>query len=190
MPIAYLVALILSLLLCGEAAAICNCAQEDPQSEQIRAVDLPSDGSVERWSSFRGIGLSSRPEQLRGIAHALGLDTRTSFPVGDQTTVSGVDICKDGETIGHAAFDPKGNMLRLWLKDHFFSDKPIFVRDFADALFERYKVRQAEDDDDNCFQTMTCFKGRSAYGEEFLIMRFGKQAELFVRPATRPPASY
>src|SRR5262245_60113738 len=117
MPIAYLVAIFISLLVCGKAVAACNCSQEDRHSEQGRVIDLPAGDAVERWSSFRGVGLSSRPEQLRSIVHALGFDTHTSFPVGDQTTVSGVDICKDSEIVGHAAFDPNGKMLRLWLKD-------------------------------------------------------------------------
>ena len=152
-------------------------------------MDLPTGGAVEQRSSFRGIGLSSRPEQLRSVVRALGFDTHTSFPVGNQTTVSGVDICKDGEIVGHADFDPQGKMLRISLKDQFFSEKPIFVRDFADSIFERYEVRPHDVADDACFPYVTCFKGRSKYGEEFLIMRFGKQAELFIRPV-RSPKSY
>ena len=73
-------------------------------------------------------------------------------------------------------------MLRLDLKDRFFSDSPIFVRDLADRLFERYQVKTSKVDDDVCFQDVTCFKGLSKYGEQFLIMRFGTEADVYVRP--------
>jgi hypothetical protein len=73
-------------------------------------------------------------------------------------------------------------MVRLTLKDRFFSDTPIFVRRFADDLFERYKVKPVKVVDDVCFQDVTCFKGISRYGEHFLILRIGTEADLYVSP--------
>ena len=73
-------------------------------------------------------------------------------------------------------------MLRLSLKDRFFCNRPIFVRRFAEALFERYGVKPDKVDDDVCFQDVTCFKGISKHGEHFLILRIGIEADLYVRP--------
>ncbi|CAN5509131.1 hypothetical protein BH10PSE7_BH10PSE7_00660 [soil metagenome] len=72
-------------------------------------------------------------------------------------------------------------MLRLSLSDSFFFDSPPFVRHFADELFEQYGVKQREGEEDVCFQDVTCFRGVSKAGEQFLIMRFGTEAQLFVR---------
>jgi hypothetical protein len=140
-----------------------------------------SSSGIPGYSSFRGIGLASRPDDVQRIAHSLGVGAGIYHYVGENS-VSAVDFCKSGEVVGRADFDRQGRMLRLALKDRFFSDSPIFVRDFADGLFERYGVKPTHVVDDVCFQDVTCFKGVSKYGEHFLVMRFGTEAELYVRP--------
>ena len=133
------------------------------------------------YSTFRGIGLASRPEDVQRIARSLGYDVVTSLFVGGDT-VAAVSFYKACLPAGRADFDRQGRMLRLSLKERYFCDEAIFVRRFAEALFALYGVTPAEVDDDVCFQDVTCFKGISKHGEQFLILRIGVEAELYVRP--------
>jgi hypothetical protein len=176
-----LAVLVLSMFMCADALAG-GCVKDKPETLAPRNGQAASEFSA---SLFRGIGLSNQPEELRWITQSLGFDTATSYYVGD-TSVSGIDICSYGHVAGHADFDRQGRMLRLSLKDRFFYDKPVFVLDFAEDVFKTYGVKPLETADDVCFQDITCFMGVSKYGEQFLIMRFGTEAELFVRPSGRP----
>ena len=131
-------------------------------------------------SSFRGIYLSSTPDQVRWQAQSLGFDTVTWYLVGGKM-ISAIGICVNHIEIGRADYNTTGNMARLSLKRRFFSEKPIFVRKFADDMFDFYDVKPTPVEDDVCFQDVTCFEGVSKYGEEFLILRIGTDPELFVR---------
>lgn len=68
------------------------------------------------------------------------------------------------------------------LSSRSFQKEPIFVRKFADGLFEHCEVLSSRVGDDVCFQDVTCFRGVSKFGEQFLIMRIGTDVELYVRP--------
>jgi hypothetical protein len=181
MRVAFPAVFALSLSLCGHAfgGSCCdvshNALQAPPQTSGIPSTEVAG------YSSFRGISLASRPDEVYRLAHAFGFDVGISNFVGENS-VSAVEFCQHGNTVGRADFNRDGQMSRLALKDRFFSDSPIFVRDLADGLFERYQVKTSKVDDDVCFQDVTCFKGVSKYGEQFLIMRFGTEAELYVRP--------
>jgi hypothetical protein len=133
------------------------------------------------YSSFRGISLAGRPDNVRWNAQALGFDTVTSYFVGSDN-VSAITISMNSNEVGRADFDRTGKMVRLALKLQFFSEEPIFVRKFADGLFEHYEILPSRVDDDVCFQDVTCFRGVSKFGEQFLIMRIGTDVELYVRP--------
>jgi hypothetical protein len=176
MRVVILALLFLSVSLTGEAFGGLLCIGTD---EVVKVAPQP--GMQQNQSSFRGIGLASRPIDVQWRAQSLGFATMTSHYVGD-TEVAAVDICAQGEPVGRADFDRQAKMVRLSLKERFFSDTPIFVRRFADDLFERYKIKPSKVDDDVCFQDVTCFKGVSKYGEHFLILRIGTDAELYVSP--------
>jgi hypothetical protein len=168
--------LFLSVSLTGGAFGGFLCIETD---EVVKVAPQPV--AQQNQSAFRGIGLASRPVDVQWRAQSLGFATKTSRYVGD-TAVAAVDICAHGDAVGRADFDRQARMLRLTLKDRFFSDTPVFVRRFADDLFERYKVRPIKVFDDVCFQDVTCFKGISKYGEHFLILRIGTEADLYVSP--------
>jgi hypothetical protein len=133
------------------------------------------------YSAFRGISLASRPEDVQRIGQSLGYEVDTSLFVGDNA-IAGITLYTDCQQAGQADFDRRGRMLRLSFKDRFFCNRPIFVRRFAEALFERYGVTPVKVDDDVCFQDVTCFRGISKHGEQFLILRIGTEAALYVRP--------
>lgn len=175
------VALALSISLCGHAFGGSRCFHgPDVLGGQPQTSGTPST-EVSVYSSFRGISLASRPDDVKRLASTLGFNAGTYYFVGE-SWVSAVEFCKGSNMVGRADFDRNGKMLRLALKDRFFSDSPIFVRDLADGLFKRFQVKTSKVDDDVCFQDVTCFKGLSKYDEKFLIMRFGTDAELYVRP--------
>lgn len=127
------------------------------------------------------MGLASRPQDVERVGRSLGYDVDRSLYVGD-SSIAAISLYKACVLVGRADFDRQGRMLRLSLKDQYFCDGPIFVRRFAEALFESYSVTPAKVEDDVCFQDVTCFKGLSKYGEKFLILRIGVDAELHVRP--------
>jgi hypothetical protein len=134
------------------------------------------------WSDFRGISLGSTPEDVKRVAKALGLEADILLYVGSTSLISGINIFRDCEQVATVSFDRHGRILRLSLKDGFFCPNPIFVRHFVEQVFERYEVKPVTEKDDVCFQDVTCFKGVSKFGEDFLIMRIGTTAELYVRP--------
>lgn len=172
-------ALLICLLFPSENAFADYCAKPD------KALEIaPQLVGNESNSSFRGIGLFSPPDNVRWRAQSLGFETVTSFFVGGG--ISEIIIGIDGNEFGRADFDRTGRMLRLSLKQKFFG-KPLFVRKFADDLFEDYAVRPTKVVDDVCFQDVTCFRGVSKYGEQFLILRIGTEAELFVSPMSSLP---
>jgi len=176
------VILAISVFLVFAGGKVFGCAKPD----KLMTV-APRPVTEAYYSSFRGISLSSRPDNVRWRAQSLGFDTVTSYFVGSDN-VSAVAIAINGMEVGRADFDQTGKMLRLALKLRFFSKKPIFVRKFADDLFGSYEVRTSKVEDDVCFQDVTCFKGISKFGEQFLIMRIGTDVELYVRPEDVNPA--
>ncbi len=173
-------ALILAIALCGDALAGGYCSDPDSDDSAPRSQT----GKTHAASSFMGISLESTPADLREIARQHGFLTGT-FPFVGETVVAAVNLCRDGGVVARADFDRQGRMLRLSLKDQFFYDTPVFVRDFAEDVFKTYAVKTLETADDVCFQDVTCFRGVAKHGEQFLIMRFGTGAELYVRPPAR-----
>ena len=149
--------------------------------DRVRKAEArPAVATPDNLSSFRGIGLYNDPAELRWGVRLLGFDTFTANFVGEAKPAYLI-ICSRGADVGRADFNRQGRMLRLSLKERFFSDQPVFVRRFADDLFELYGVKRLKVADDVCFQDVTCFRGVSKHGEQFLILRLGNEAELFVR---------
>jgi hypothetical protein len=176
-------AVMVFIVLSGEALAGATGCHK--RGVALEGVELLFDPDTLGASSFRGIGLASKPDHIMAVGLGLGFEVCALTFVGEADTVSAIEFWDGSKMVAQAHFDRQGNMQRLSLKDRYFHEKPIFVRDFADEIFERYAVRPAKVDDDVCFQDVTCFKGVSKYGEQFLIMRFGTEAELFVRPVSK-----
>lgn len=169
--------LALSVSIIGTATGAPRCTFGDDLTTTAQtSAALPA------YSDFRGISLGSTPKEVQRRARALGFSVYVTLFVGDASAIAGVEIYRNWETLGRADFDRSGRMLRLSLKDGFFCDAPVFVRRFADSLFEHYDVEPLKVEDDVCFQDVTCFKGVSKLGEQFLILRIGTAAELYVRP--------
>jgi hypothetical protein len=89
--------LFLSISLTGEAGACCM------ETDEVVNV-APEPVAQQNQSSFRGIGLASRPVDVQWRAQSLGFVTKTSRYVGG-TAIAAVDICTDGDAVGRADFD-------------------------------------------------------------------------------------
>src|SRR5262245_29524783 len=81
-------------------------------------------------SDFRGISLASHPDNVRWRAQSLGFYTNTSYFVGSDNPSAITIVMIDGYEVGRTDFDRTGTMLRLSLRQKFFSGKPKFVRRF------------------------------------------------------------
>jgi hypothetical protein len=57
----------------------------------------------------------------------------------------------------------------------------VHVREFADGVFQHYKVRPADDVDDVCFHDVTCFRG-TTLTEKILILRIANDVQLHIMP--------
>ena len=147
------------------------------------AAEISASQSLRYQVFYEEMSAKPTPEMA---ARRLGFEVCVQTYVGTIDVVSDISLWKNGLPAGRAEFDRQGRMLRLSLKDRFFYDTPVFVRDFAENVFKAHGVKPLETADDVCFQDVTCFRGISKYGEQFLIMRFGTEAELYVRPLNNP----
>jgi hypothetical protein len=140
--------------------------------------------SSSRYSSFKGITLGITPGEAAATLFREGFDIWINTYIKPKDTVSSFEIChpRARELAGWVEFDQSGHAHRLTLQADYFFDKDIPLRDFADRVFQHYKVRRDEVADDACFQDVTCFRGRTAAGEQFLILRINGLTRLYVRP--------
>jgi hypothetical protein len=81
---------------------------------------------------------------------------------------------------GAMRFDEKDRVTKLELRPTYFGISKVVLREFADAVFEHYKVRPTKVDDDVCFADVTCFRGTTLNGEKFLLLRIGTDVVLHV----------
>jgi hypothetical protein len=71
-------------------------------------------------------------------------------------------------------------LIGLELRPAFFEINEVVLREFADRVFEHYRVRSVVVDDDVCYGDVTCFRGTSTKGENFMIARIGGEVRLLV----------
>jgi hypothetical protein len=147
-----------------------------------KIADMPTAGTSDsRYSSFRGISLASKSGDVAANTLKIGFQIYITTFINPPDAVSSIDICRGDAMVGKADFDESGQTLRLVLHAGYFYDREITVRDFAKAVFKHYSVQPDEIADDACFQDVTCFRGRTDFGEQFLILRIGGEIQLYVR---------
>jgi hypothetical protein len=147
-----------------------------------KIADLPTTGIVDsRHSSFRGISLASKSGDVAANSLKLGMTIYMTTFVNAAHAVSAIDICRGNDMVGRIDFDAQGQTLRMTLHAGYFYERAITVREFAEAVFKRYSVEPEETADDACFQDVTCFRGRTGFREQFLILKIGGEVQLYVR---------
>jgi hypothetical protein len=114
MRVVILALLFLPVSLTGEAFGAFRCIETD---EVVKIAPQPA--PQQNQSSFRGIGLASRPVDVQWRAQSPGFVTQTSHYIGD-TAIAAVDICAQGEAVGRADFDRQAKMVRLSLEESSF----------------------------------------------------------------------
>jgi hypothetical protein len=124
-------------------------------------------------SSFRGLSLNMKADEAREMVQRLG------FHLVGMPRSTAMDICNGKEGVGTIRFDPRGNIRKLELSPEYFLVDKIVLREFADGVFEHYRVRPAKVPDDVCYHDVTCFRGTTR-AERFLIVRIAGDTQLHV----------
>jgi hypothetical protein len=150
------------------------------------AAEAPASPPSDR-SSFKGIALGLTPGETAGTLFREGFEIWINTYVSPKDKVSSFEIChtRGKKLIGWVEFDQSGHAQRLTFQADYFFGKDISTRDFADRVFRHYKVQPDEVEDDACYQDVTCFRGRTDRGEQFLILKINGALRLYVR-ALRP----
>ena len=145
-------------------------------------ADMPTAGTAaDSYSSFRGIGLGSKPGDVAANALAIGFPIYVTSFIDPPDAVASIDICRGDAMVGKIDFDDKGQTTHLVLYAGYFFDHDIGVREFAETVFKHYRVHADQTVDDACFQDVTCFRGRTDFRENFLILKIGGEVQLYVR---------
>jgi hypothetical protein len=95
------------------------------------------------------------------------------------STLNSKDICRGATSVGTVRFDEYHRVAKLELSPLYFSVGRVVLREFADAVFDRYSVKPTQVADDICFWDVTCFRG-STLSEQFLILRIAEDVQLHV----------
>jgi hypothetical protein len=74
-----------------------------------------------------------------------------------------------------------GHIAKLELTPGYFSVGKLVLREFADSVFDHYKIRPVAVINDVCYHDITCFRG-TTLSEQFLILRIGGDVQLHIYP--------
>ena len=127
-------------------------------------------------SSFRGLSLGlSRAKALNAIL-------RLGFAIAPTWSASEAHItfCRGDRAVGSLRFNDSNQLVTLELRPAFFEVNKMVLREFADQVFEHYRVRPLVVDDDVCYSDVACFRGTTTKGETFVIVRIGGEVRLLV----------
>jgi hypothetical protein len=176
------VALVLFFLLSVSSKAI-ECPPQHVVEPPVSSVPVftPETPTLDS-STFRGLRLGfSREEALSAVLRLGFLIAPTGFPIPPTWAVSGrhIALCRGDYVVGSLRFDENDQLVTLELRPAFFDVNQVALREFADQIFEHYRVRPVVNDD-VCSSDMTCFRGTTIKGENFLIVRIGGEVRLHV----------
>jgi hypothetical protein len=168
------------------AAEPCYCrhlvdAKQPASPANSPQFDPAQAGFGSDYTSFRGLSLSMSKSEARKVLRQLGFDL-----VDYESTVTAMHICSGQTGVGTARFDKRGKINKLELSPLYFAVSKMNVREFADRVFEHYKVRRSANTDDICFQDVTCFRGTTLV-ERVLILRISNDVQFHITP--RPTGS-
>jgi hypothetical protein len=172
-------ALGLVLFLLSNASSMAGGCDRSPRVVEPPVSSVPifdSELTTLDGSSFRGLGLGlSREEALTAVL-------RLGFPIAPTWSVSEshVTFCRGDRAVGDLRFNESGQLIMLELRPAFFEVNKVELWEFADQVFEHYRVRPLVVDDDMCHGDVTCLRGTTTKGENFLIARIGGEVKLLV----------
>jgi hypothetical protein len=157
------------------AGSVCNWSTHKSAPPLSNSLQFEHEHiTASDYTSFRGLRLSmSRIEAKKAIA-GLGFDLI-------HVHSNALDICSRRSTIGTVRFNQHGRVVKLELSPSYFGVPKLNVREFADTVFEHYKVRPEVTADDVCFHDVTCFRG-TTLTEKLLILRIGSDVQFHIMP--------
>ena len=170
-------ALVLICLPSVSSMAGCECSPTHVVEPPLSSVPI-FDPEVVTFdgSSFRGLSLGlSRTKALNTILR-LGFHITPTRSVSE----SHVTFCRGDRAVGDLRFNENGQLVMLELRPAFFEVNKVELWEFADQVFEHYRVRPLVVDDDVCHSDVTCLRGTTTKGENFLIARIGGEVKLLV----------
>ena len=168
------VTLVLFSLSSANSMAGCDCPSPHFVVPPVSSVPIfnPELTTVDS-SSFRGLSLGF------GRAEALNAVLRLGFVIVPASE-SHINFCRGDYVVGSMRFDENNQLATLELRPAFFEVNEVVLREFADRIFEHYRVRPMVVDDDVCNSDVACFRGTAMKGENVLIVRIGGAVRLQV----------
>jgi hypothetical protein len=170
-------------------AVACNpaCRLETKMSPVMLNGSIPIFGtasiaSADPASSFRGLRLGLTRAQAEAVVREAGFGL-----AGVVQDDPNMDICDGTTSVGTVRFDAAGRVRKLEFKPEYFFAGGSGLRDFADRLFQHYNVASPGAKDDVCFPGLTCFRGRSPAGENFMLLNITQDVQLHVQAAKFRP---
>jgi hypothetical protein len=127
-------------------------------------------------TSLRGLSLGlNRAEALNAVLR-LGYAIAPTWSASE----SHITFCRGDRPIGSLRFNDDNQLITFEVRPAFFELNKVVLREFADSVFEHYRVRPVIEDDAVCYSDITCFKGTTRKGENFVIARIGGEVRLLV----------
>src|SRR5262245_59245060 len=169
-----------SWLLTNQVAAgdSCYCPQDRTltklSGERSLPLFAPESEQGSDYSSFRGLRLGMTERVAQSVVQGLGF---ALVPL--KSSRSAMQICNGPTHVGTVRLDQYGSIFKIELSPEYFDVSNVVLREFADGVFEHYKVRPISVADDVCYHDATCFRG-TTLNEQFLILRIAGDVQFHV----------
>lgn len=150
-----------------EKLTILNGDRSHPEFE-------PKSGRGSDYTFFRGLRLGMSEPEARAAVQGLGF-ALVPLP----SSHNAMHICMGLTDVGTIRFDQQGGIVKIELGPKFFAISKVVLREFADSIFEHYKVRRTSVADDVCLHDVTCFRGTTS-SEQVLILRIAGDVQLHI----------
>ena len=167
------------LLLSAVGSKASRCPPTDIVAQpQSSVLNFEPETTVPGSTSLRGLSLGSTRTKALNALLQLGFPLASARAADRQ-----VNFCRGGVIVGTLRFDVADKLIKMELRPPFFGVANVVLREFADQIFEHYRVQTTKVTDDVCFQDATCFRG-TTLSEQFLILRLADDIQLHVSPRT------
>jgi hypothetical protein len=145
-----------------------------PRSVELTRPQFEPETVDMDYASLRGVSLDMTVSAVQQAIGRLGF-----FMLSPSSTDTTMDICNGQTRVGLIRFDENHRVVKLELSPLYFSIGQVHLREFVDAVFDRYSVKRAQVADDVCYADVTCFRG-TTLAEQFLIVRIAADVQLHV----------
>jgi hypothetical protein len=160
------------------AGSTCYCPQDliltTLSGDRSLPLFEPESEQGSNYTSFRGLKLGMREQEAQEVVQRLGF-ALVALPGSRRA----MHICMGQTQVGTVRFDQHGRIFKVELSPQFFAISKVVLREFADSIFEHYKVRLTSLADDVCYHDVTCFRG-TTLSEQVLILRIAGDVQFHI----------